>query len=190
MTMNYYQLACFLWAGLAVVWIIGMLRTKSEIRRGSLGSRTLEIGLCLTAFVLIFTQRLRGGWLGAPFIPKNDSTGTIGLVLTALGVALAIWARMILGGNWSDAPAIKQGHALIRRGPYAIVRHPIYTGFLLGVLGVTFTIGECRGLVAFGALFLGLWIKSNMEERFMVQRFGPDYYEYQTRVKALIPYIF
>jgi protein-S-isoprenylcysteine O-methyltransferase Ste14 len=95
-----------------------------------------------------------------------------------------------LGGNWSGAVTVKEGHTLICRGPYTIVRHPIYSGLLLALLGVALIIGEVRGLLGVGVLFLSYWLKSRMEERFMLEQFGAGYRQYQQRVKALIPHVF
>ena len=190
MHLNYYQLACDLWLVLAVVWLLGLLTAKPVARSQSLGSRVFELGLSVLAFYLVFSQYFRTGWLGRRFLPSSDPAGLIGLLLTFLGVAFAIWARLQLGGNWSASVTVKQGHTLIRRGPYTIVRHPIYTGILLATLGVALIIGEYRGLFGAGILFLALWLKFSMEERFMLEQFNGEYRQYQSQVKALVPYIF
>jgi protein-S-isoprenylcysteine O-methyltransferase Ste14 len=84
---------------------------------------------------------------------------------------------------------IKQNHQLIRQGPYAIVRHPIYSGFLLGMLGTALALGEWRGLAGLALAFIGWGTKSRMEENFMAGQFGSAYIEYQREVKALIPFV-
>jgi protein-S-isoprenylcysteine O-methyltransferase Ste14 len=86
--------------------------------------------------------------------------------------------------------SVKGGHTLICQGPYTVVRHPIYSGLLLSLLGVALIVGEVRGLLGVGVVFLALWIKSSMEERFMLEEFGAEYRSYQHRVKALVPYLF
>lgn len=66
------------------------------------------------------------------------------------GLLLALWSRFVLGRNWSAAVTVKQGHSLVRNGPYAIVRHPIYSGFLLALLGTAIargTVGAFIGVV-------------------------------------------
>lgn len=190
MHFNYYQIACDLWLVLVAVWLFGLLTAKPIARTQSVGSRLIEIGLTLLAFSLVFTQYFRSGWRARSFLPNSDLTGAIGLLLVFLGVAFAIWARLQLGGNWSSAVTVKQGHTLIRGGPYKIVRHPIYTGLLLAFFGVALIVGELRGLFGLGVLFLSFWMKSTMEERFMVEQFGADYRQYQQQAKGLIPYIF
>lgn len=105
------------------------------------------------------------------------------------GVAFAIWARVFLGGNWSSAVTIKADHELVRNGPYALVRHPIYSGTLLALLGTSIVFHAMRGLLAFGVAFLALRIKSRREEVFMMQEFGAEYVGYMKTVKALIPFV-
>jgi protein-S-isoprenylcysteine O-methyltransferase Ste14 len=190
MQLNYYQLACDLWFVLSVFSVIGMVSNKPVARKQSAGSRVLEMGLTVLAFVLVFSNSFRSGWLGIRFLPHRGVAGPFGLLLTFLGVALSVAARLQLGGNWSGMVTIKQGHTLVRRGPYAIVRHPIYSGFLLAMFGVALTLGELRGLFAVGVLFLALWLKSETEERFMLQQFGQDYRQYKEEVNALIPFLY
>ena len=108
-------------------------------------------------------------------------------MITALGVAFALAARFFLGKNWSGWVTVKKGHQLIRSGPYAVVRHPIYSGVLLGILGTAIVVGEVRGLVAMAFAALGLGLKSFQEERFMEEEFGSEYRDYTRRVKAMIP---
>jgi protein-S-isoprenylcysteine O-methyltransferase Ste14 len=102
---------------------------------------------------------------------------------------LAVWARVFLGANWSATVTIKQDHEIIRNGPYALVRHPIYSGFLLGMLGTAIAIGEVRGLIAWGLAFLGWWLKLQTEERFLLEQFGTQYLKYRKETKALIPFV-
>ena len=113
----------------------------------------------------------------------------MGLALTIVGALFAVWARFYLGGNWSLTVTVKEGHTLIRGGPYAVVRHPIYSGLSLAVLGTALTVGEFRGLVAVGLVVFGLLHKSLVEERLMREEFGAEYERYCRDVKALIPFV-
>jgi protein-S-isoprenylcysteine O-methyltransferase Ste14 len=112
-----------------------------------------------------------------------------GLVLTALGIGFTIWARLWIGGNWSGTITIKEEHELIQNGPYAIVRHPIYSGFLMALLGTAIVQGEVRALLGFPLAVLGWGLKLRMEESFMTQQFGSAYLDYKRRVKALVPFV-
>jgi protein-S-isoprenylcysteine O-methyltransferase Ste14 len=189
MRFDYYKIACDLFILLGAVWLFGLLNAKPVARTQSSGSRLLEIGLSFLAFCLVFTNYFQSGWRALSFVPKSQVAGASGLLLVLLGVALSIWARLVLGGNWSAAVTVKQGHTLICRGPYTLVRHPIYTGLLLAVLGVAVIVGEVRGLLGVGVLAVAFWLKLRKEERFMLEEFGVDYRRYQERVKALIPYV-
>jgi protein-S-isoprenylcysteine O-methyltransferase Ste14 len=102
-------------------------------------------------------------------------------------VAFAIWARATLGRNWSAVVQVKQGHELVERGPYRWVRHPIYTGLLMGFLGTACALGEWRGLLGTAIVGVSFWFKLKLEERWMREQFGARYEDYMRRVKALIP---
>ena len=112
---------------------------------------------------------------------------SLAILITAAGIGLAIWARFYLGDNWSSAVSIKVDHQLIRTGPYAWVRHPIYTGILLGMIGTALARREPRGVFRVVLLGIGFWIKSRMEEGFMSKTFGEEYEVYSRSTGALIP---
>ena len=111
-------------------------------------------------------------------------------LITALGLALTVWARLVLGTNWSGSVTVKQDHTLVRRGPYRMVRHPIYTGLLLAFAGSALARGEWRGLLAVLIAWLALWRKWRLEERWMAETFGPAYSDYAARTPAIFPRIF
>jgi protein-S-isoprenylcysteine O-methyltransferase Ste14 len=190
MHLNYPQLAIYLWIVLAAVWLIGLAGIKPTVRIQSLSSRLLHIALGCLGFGLLYKDYFHRGWLALRFVPRSDAVSLAGLLLMFAGVLFASWARLVLGGNWSSTVTLKQDHTLIRRGPYSIVRHPIYTGFLTAVLGDALILGEVRGLVALAVLFLTWTIKSTLEERMMYERFGAEYIEYRNRVKGLVPFVY
>jgi protein-S-isoprenylcysteine O-methyltransferase Ste14 len=99
-----------------------------------------------------------------------------------------VWARVYLGGNWSGIVTIKHDHELIASGPYAIVRHPIYTGLLVAFIGSAVARGEWRGVLAVLIAWMALWRKLRLEERWMAERFGQQYEAYCRRVPALVPF--
>jgi protein-S-isoprenylcysteine O-methyltransferase Ste14 len=130
------------------------------------------------------------GWLGVSFIPENDGVRITGMAMTVLGGLFAIWARLTLGGNWSGRVTVKEDHELIVKGPYAVTRHPIYSGILLAYAGTAFAVGKWHGLVGLCVILIGLMIKMSREERLMMETFPDAYPQYRQRVKALIPGIF
>ncbi len=113
----------------------------------------------------------------------------IGLALTAIGIGFAIAARLWIGSNWSGRVTIKEQHQLIQSGPYSLVRHPIYSGLLLALLGTALVHGELRGLAGFALAALGWVLKLRTEEAFLSQQFGDAYLDYKQRVKALVPFV-
>jgi protein-S-isoprenylcysteine O-methyltransferase Ste14 len=107
--------------------------------------------------------------------------------LTASGIAVAFWARWHLGTNWSGVVTLKEGHELIRTGPYRAMRHPIYTGILLALLGTAITFGEVRALLAVALAWLSFYIKARREELFLSQEFGAGFAEHKQRTGMFLP---
>ena len=167
------------WGIFVLVWLVGIIGNKPAIRTETLADRALHIFGTVLAFALLFRDppapQPFGGWLG--------------FGLTAAGAALAIWGRFTLGRNWSAVVTVKANHELIRRGPYRIVRHPIYAGMLLAVLGTGLAFGHAQGLLAFLVALFTWKRKSLTEEKFMVEQFGEQYVQYKRDVKALIPFL-
>ncbi len=177
------QLPRYAWAAIGIVWVFGALISKPVVRTGSRGTRMMELCFLAAAFGLLFHLP---AWRELP-IPSTIKW--VGVILTFVGAAFCIWARFILGGNWSAAVTLKRDHTLICSGPYAIVRHPIYTGLLLAALGTAIAFGDLRGFLAPPLLAFAWHRKSLVEEEFMRTQFGPAYTAYAARVKALIPFV-
>lgn len=184
-----YKIVVLIWLLGGIVWVLNAMRAKQTVQRQSARSRYLHIAAMVLAFLLLFTGDLRFGVLARRFVPHTPDVPFIGLALMLLGLMMAVWARTTLGSNWSGAVTVKQGHQLIRRGPYALVRHPIYTGLLSMVAGTALVIGEVRCIAAFVVAAVAFHVKSRMEERFMMERFGAQYEDYRRRVKALVPWV-
>jgi protein-S-isoprenylcysteine O-methyltransferase Ste14 len=177
------------WIAFCAYWFIMAFRVKRAVKRQSWSSRFLHNILVVFACLLLFPQHLNFGPLAARFVPEVPAWAGVGLVLTYAGVALAIWARTILGGNWSSTVTVKRDHTLVRQGPYSTVRHPIYSGLLLAALGTALEIGELHGLVAVAIALIGFHAKAKLEERFMIEQFGHEYEEYRQRTWALVPFV-
>lgn len=177
----------YTWEALGLVWLVGLAFTKRTMRSQAPGTRLFNLALLALGFALLSDRWLTQGWLGMRFVPAADSVAMAGLGLTIAGCAFAVWARLTLGSNWSGRATVKAGHELITRGPYAIARHPIYTGLLGAVAGTALASGEWHGVLAFVLIVLGLMVKMSQEERLMVQTFPAAYPAYRERVKALIP---
>jgi len=176
-----------LWIVLVTVWLVGALQASPAVRRQPIRSRLAYVLLLVAASLLMWRRPF--GLLGARFVPHTELVGWIGVGVAVLGIALAIAARVFLGRNWSGAVTVKKDHELIRRGPYAVVRHPIYSGILLGLLGTAIVVGEARVLIGVALFAVGFRVKSLAEEQFMEDQFGGEYGEYKRRVKALVPWV-
>jgi protein-S-isoprenylcysteine O-methyltransferase Ste14 len=184
------QVAGFLWMALVLVWLVSALRTKRTIQRQSSASQLLYTAILVVGVYLIFAKGTGISWLDRQLVLVGIPITLVGLVTVLMGVVFSIWARVMLGGNWSNSVTVKEDHTLVRRGPYRIVRHPIYSGILLGMIGSALQRGEIRSFVGIVICGLSFWLKTRAEEQFMVQRFGEEYLQYCHQVKALAPFIF
>jgi len=180
----------FMWLAYIVYWRAMAANVKSDERCEEAGSRLQRLALMVLALVLLGFREIRLPLLDRRFLPPSPWWFWIGVVVTASGLLFSVWGRHYLGRNWSRAVTIKKDHELITSGPYALVRHPIYTGLLLGLLGCALAVGEWRGLVAVGLVFIGLHRKLRLEEQWMRMQFGESYENYSRRVRALVPCIF
>jgi protein-S-isoprenylcysteine O-methyltransferase Ste14 len=153
-------------------------------------ARRLYYGIpVVLGFYFMFS--LKGGipWLQYRFTPQTPTIAAAAIAITLAGMCFAVWARVHLGRNWSSAPTIKEGHQLIRGGPYRFVRHPIYTGILLALVGTVLANGKVRGALAVVLIWFAWTVKSRMEEEFMMRTFGAEYEEYRRTTGGLIPRI-
>jgi len=176
------------WAAWLVYWTVSARGLKPAQRRESPGSRAVHIVPLFVAVVLLAAP-LPAGWLTRSFVQPSLGGALAGAAITALGLALTVWARRILGANWSGTVTVKQDHELILDGPYRHVRHPIYSGLLLAFAGSALAQGQWRGLLALLLAGFGLWRKWRLEERWMRETFGSSYADYAARTWAIIPRI-
>jgi len=140
--------------------------------------------------MLLVAAGLAAPWLYAYRVLPDILPVVIGgLIVVILGICFAVWARVHLGSNWSSRPAIRENHTITRTGPYAIVRHPIYTGILTGMLGTAIATGALLVFLVLLVMLVLFLIKIRMEEQFLAEEFGGDYERYRLEVKALIPYV-
>jgi protein-S-isoprenylcysteine O-methyltransferase Ste14 len=177
-----------LWLAWLAYWAIAARGVKPAQWREPMREQWLHGLLALLGVALLATRRPWPVFLWARFVPAGLFFPVIGVVVTAIGLALAIAARRQLADNWSAAVEIKQNHALIRGGLYRHVRHPIYSGILLAVLGSAIAIGQWRGLLAFVLIVVALLIKSRHEENRLRATFA-DYGAYAAETAALIPFL-
>ena len=177
----------YTWEVLGLVWLVGLVFTKRTVRRQPAGPRLFHLAVALSGFWLVGSNRFASGWLTTPFLPASSELEFAGLAVTIAGCAFAVWARLTLGGNWSGQATVKEGHELVTTGPYALARHPIYTGLVTAAVGTSIAVGEVRSILGLVLIVLAFIIKMSQEEHLMMQTFPEGYSRYRQRVKALIP---
>lgn len=176
------------WITIGVVWLVTAVSAKRAERSQTGISRVTQFVVATVGFTLVFGSR-RLGSLNRQFLPDSVMLAYLGLAITVAGIGFAMWARLLLGGNWSAVVTIKEGHNFVRKGPYNIVRHPIYSGGLFALIGTALVIAEWRCLIGILLVFLAWWSKLRLEEQFLREQFGAEYVAYQREVKALIPFV-
>jgi protein-S-isoprenylcysteine O-methyltransferase Ste14 len=178
------------WIAFLVYWRIRAAGTKSNQRAERAVAPILRTLVFVIVIVLLSVPRIPLPWLYLELWPQGIAPFWIGAAVTVASLLFAVWARHYLGKNWSSEVTIKQGHELITSGPYALVRHPIYTGILGGFLGTAIALSQVRGLIGFVLIFLVLWAKFRREEEWMRSQFGETYATYAQHTTALVPYLF
>jgi protein-S-isoprenylcysteine O-methyltransferase Ste14 len=182
----YHNSITALWLVWLIYWGLAALSAKATRRRESLVSRLTHM-VPLALGIVLLSMRQPPAWLALRFLPQTRELFWLGFCLVASGLALSVAARVWLGGNWSGTVTLKQDHELIRTGPYRWVRHPIYTGILLAILGSVVALGELRGAIALALITAAFLHKITIEERFLTQQFGNAYDRYRGAVPALVP---
>lgn len=178
-----------MWIAWAVYWLAMSPRAKAVTRKESVASRLTHIAPLALAVWLVWIPQTGIDWLDARIALRQAWMFWTGAALAAAGLLFSVAARVAIGANWSGIVTIKEGHELVSNGPYALVRHPIYTGLLLAFAGTALARDEWRGVLAVLLVFAAFWRKLRVEERFMLEQFGERYVAYQRRVPALIPYL-
>lgn len=176
-----------LWVLFALYWLVSALNRKKTKRRESIPQRLLYILPLIAAFYLLNRHGFGYGWLGTRFVPDTPLVQWVAVLITAAGVAIAFWARFHLGSNWSGVVTLKEGHELIRTGPYRTIRHPIYTGILIAFLGNAVLIGQVRGLIGLAIIWASFYVKARREESFLAQEFGSNFNEHTQRTGMFLP---
>jgi protein-S-isoprenylcysteine O-methyltransferase Ste14 len=175
------------WMAFVIYWAVKAAKTRETKAQEPLVSRYLVMLILLCGYSLVFSPRARIGFLAKPFVPNTLGVMGLGIALTWLGIMVAIWARYHLAEYWSARVTIKMDHQLIRTGPYARMRHPIYSGLLLATLGTALAIGEWRGLVALGLALIAYSIKAKREEAMLAGQFGSAFEEHRRHTGFLLP---
>jgi protein-S-isoprenylcysteine O-methyltransferase Ste14 len=176
-----------LWMIFCLYWLVSALNRKKTKRRESVGQRLGYLLPLVVAFYLLYRPQFADGWLATRFVPDTVQVAWIGVAIMACGVTIACWARFHLGANWSGVVTLKEGHELIRTGPYRTIRHPIYTGILLAFLGNVLALGQVRGLIGLLIIWLSFYLKARREESFLAQEFGARFNQHTQHTGMFLP---
>lgn len=179
------------WAIFLLYWLISSFTAKKIVKgeRGAGIARRVLIGVA--AYVLlIHADDPRLGVLAERFLPYARWVVWLGVALTFAGVFFAIWARVHIGKYWSATVALKAEHQLIRTGPYARIRHPIYTGILLALCGSAIAVGRYAAILAVVVYAVAFWFKARKEEALLAGEFGPAFEEHRRNTGFFLPKLF
>jgi protein-S-isoprenylcysteine O-methyltransferase Ste14 len=187
------QLITIFWFIFLVYWLISARGVKRDVHgRSWWYGAIFRITVVIIVFLLFRAQipeHLFRPIQNYVAFSANPVINGIGVALCAIGLALAIWARVYLGKNWGMPMSLKVEPELVTTGPYAFVRHPIYSGILLAMLGSVF-VSVMIWLILF-VIFCAYFVYSaRVEERIMATKFPNHYRQYKNRTKMLIPFVF
>ncbi len=178
----------FCWIVFVVIWLILSLGAKKNIQDQN--RRQNSLIRFATIFIAIVVLRLTGlHRLANHFFSPNHFVQGVGVFICAVGIAFAIWARIQIGENWGMPMSLKEKPELVTSGPYRFVRHPIYTGLCVAMIGSMITEGFLW-FIWFIVLSPYFIYSANKEEKIMLLQFPDQYPDYMKRTKMLIPFIF
>ena len=177
------------WMIFGIVWVLAAIFTKRTVYRESRTERLRYVIPIILGCLFLFRGRRMAYPFNVRVIPHADLVALVAVILSVAGLAFCLWARVTLGGNWSGTVTLKEGHELIVRGPYAFVRHPIYTGLLAMCIATALVFGHLGGIIGAVLVFFSFWIKLGEEEKVMLKQFPGQYAAYRQRVKRLIPFV-
>ncbi len=189
MAAAYTLLIAFCWLLFVAYWLVSAVGVKKTFQRSWWQGAYLRLAVIAAVLVLLHMPVVASLFAHVRLTTANPVSSSIGVFLCAAGIAFAIWARRHLGRNWGMPMAIKEEAEFVTSGPYAYVRHPIYAGMLIAMLGSVLVEGVMWlvPLVVFGVYFI---YSAQSEERHMAQQFPEQYPAYAKHTKMFIPFIF
>lgn len=168
------------WFGWLISWLLAALWTNRTERRPAIGTEIrYRIPMIIGALLIFFPE---GGALHLWHIGRYGAWLCVAGL--AIGIGFAWWARIHLGRLWSGNITRKTDHRVVDTGPYAAVRHPIYTGLLLSLLATAAAKGTLLGVGGFLLLLLGTWMKAQLEEQWLVQELDEGAYADYRKTRA------
>ena len=182
----YAELIAGCWAVYMVYWFVAGIGAKRNAQGG--GAQGFVRALIATAVVIAMRSKVANIEPGSNATIASPAVRMLGVVLCAVGIAYAVWARRHIGQNWGMPMSMKEQPQLVRSGPYSRTRHPIYTGVLVALLGNSLALGP-RWLVPTGVALLYLVYAAHKEEDSMLDALPKEYSDYQRKTKMIIPFV-
>lgn len=179
------------WIIFILYWLVSAFFVKKSVTKQNLRSAILWRVVVIVIVILFikFDKSAAVSFFG--FLSQSLFSFPIaGAVLNVFGLFGAIWARTVLGRNWSGYVTYKEDQELVTTGPYRLIRHPIYTSLLLMFIGVILYYGYLFLFVIFGIVAITFILRTKKEEEIMTKLFGKKYLDYMKRTKRLIPGIY
>ncbi len=198
LTLTPLQAAWTLWIAWIVSWWLAAFWRARTVARAGAGWEALHLIPTMAGFLLLFWTRpdpddpsrhvvLSSRLDAVQLWITPEAAGWVLVGVIAAGFLFCWWARITLGRLWSGNITRKSDHRIVDTGPYALVRHPIYTGMITSALGLAAIEGALSGFAGVALITYGFWIKARMEERFLRAALGPAYDAYARRKPMLIP---
>ncbi len=177
-----------IWGVWVLSWLAAAAWSGRITARAAIGSQALYRLTVFGGVLLLFDRSTLGG--ASPLWVPPPALGWAMVALTAGGFGFCWWPRLYLGRLWSSSVTRKEGHHVVDTGPYALVRHPIYTGVLVAAAATAIEQGTAASLAGMGLITLGYWIKARLEESFLRAELGTDAYDaYARRTGMLLPFL-
>lgn len=176
-----------LWLAWAISWIIAARWSSKAVRRQG-GTGVLVYRMLFLAGGVVLAVPARTNWAIHLWWPTY-SEAWFCVTAALAGFAFSWWARLHLGALWSGSITIKADHRIVETGPYALVRHPIYSGLILALLATALIKGTLPGLAGVALILAGIVMKARLEEALLREDIGAQAYDaYARRVPMLVPF--
>jgi protein-S-isoprenylcysteine O-methyltransferase Ste14 len=184
------QAVGMLWMLWVISWIIVARWSAPTIKTTRPGERSLELLLSIFGIAGIVSggHLSMGGESSLPLYSPGPELSWTVVAFVALGFGFCWWARVLLGSMWSANITLKEGHRIIDTGPYALVRHPIYSGILLAGWATAALHASPMSFIGAASLTAGFYLKARREEKLLIAELGPAYEGYLRRVPMLVPF--
>jgi protein-S-isoprenylcysteine O-methyltransferase Ste14 len=175
------------WGTVLVVWLAGAIYNAAHAPRKRIRGESRPVMLIGASFLVCAIVLVFGRGFAQDFVVDASWVRLLGLVVLVASTLFALWARFSLGTSWSVGAQVGGDRRLRTRGPYAVTRHPIYTGLLGMLVGTALVGGLGQWIVLVAAGLVVAEVKIHMEEQLLLAIFPEEYPRYRRQVPQLVP---